>query len=277
MTGEAEHLDNYEGSNNSMDRWGGIPRYLVSMLSESEQNHLESAIYKSNIKLIVDSLKGLNPHPSVSHKLIHIVADEDTLEKTGFEWASVYVEQQTMLQASEKESLAVKMVIKSAGGIPEIAGFRGNLFEPLCHCALMKGGRFEIRNLENNSRGYVEFPSCAGKFAIFNDLAQVSNERDSFYWRPASKCLPSVDAILHPNILLQVTVSVEHPVKADGLLLAMRALRNPKHARLYFVVPEDTFGSFTKQPITGYSRCSAQQKKRLGSVTQFALKLNVLS
>ena len=271
------HVQSKKQFTNSEDRWGGIPRYLVDKTSEAEQSKLQLAIQQSDLHLVIQSFNGLNVLPDVSHKLVHIVADKKTLNKTGTAWASVYVQQQTILQACEKESFAVKTFIKSAGGIPEIAGYRGTIFEALCHSRLMKGGLFTVRDLDKNESETVQFPCLLGKFEIFDDLSEIMKEPNHKYWRPASKSLPAIDALVQPNILHHVTVSGHHEISANGLLGALDVLSEPDHARIYFVLPEGNYKTFTRQPIQGLQGLSEEAKERLKSVRQFALKIDVLS
>ena len=271
------HVQSKKQFTNSEDRWGGIPRYLVDKTSEAEQSKLQLAIQQSDLHLVIQSFNGLNVLPDVSHKLVHIVADKKTLNKTGTAWASVYVQQQTILQACEKESFAVKTFIKSAGGIPEIAGYRGTIFEAWCHSRLMKGGLFTVRDLDKNESETVQFPCLLGKFEIFDDLSEIMKEPNHKYWRPASKSLPAIDALVQPNILHQVTVSSDHEINASGLLGALDVLSEPEETRFYFVLPEDTFKTFTKQRIKGRRGLSEEVQKRLRSVRQFALRIDVLS
>ena len=250
---------------------------MIDKPSEADQSKLKLAIQQSDLDLVIKSFNGLNVLPNVSHKLVHIVADEKTLHQTGTAWASVYVQQQTILQACEKESFAVKTFIKSAGGIPEIAGYRGTIFEAWCHSRLMKGGLFTVRDLDKNESETVQFPCLLGKFEIFDDLSKIMKEPNNKYWRPASKSLPAIDALVQPNILHHVTVSGHHEISANGLLGALDVLSEPDHARIYFVLPEGNYKTFTRQPIQGLQGLSEEAKERLKSVRQFALKIDVLS
>ena len=250
---------------------------MIDKPSEADQSKLKLAIQQSDLDLVIKSFNGLNVLPNVSHKLVHIVADEKTLHKTETAWASVYVQQQTILQACQNDSFAVETFVKSAGGVSEIAGYRATVFEALFHSRLMKGGLFTVRDLETNESETVQFPCLLGKFEIFDDLSEIMKEPNHKYWRPASKSLPAIDALVQPNILHQVTVSSDHEINASGLLGALDVLSEPEETRFYFVLPEDTFKTFTKQRIKGLQGLSEEAKERLKSVRQFALKIDVLS
>ena len=227
--------------------------------------------------MMIQSMQGLVVHPNISHKLLHIHADPKTLRRTKIEWASPWVEQQVILRACERESFPVRSFIKSAGGIPEIANFRGNLYEPVCHNILMRGGRFRARNLSTRKEFWIEIPSRSGNLQLFKNLADISNNNsdDIMYWRPVSKNLAAVYAITQPNILVQITVAGKHKVVANGLLRALEILRDAQHARLYFVVPDDKFPNFQKQAIKGIKKHPEEVRERLKSVKQYALKIGL--
>jgi hypothetical protein len=257
-----------------MDRWGGIPRWTVEKISSNDQSKLMAAVDQCSIQLVLESMRGLAAHPTISHKILHICASEDTLKRTCIQWASPWVEQQVMLRACERESLAVQLFVRSAGGIPEIAGFRGNLLEPICHAKMMKGGMFKIRNLDNGKEETVTFSNTMPNLEYFKDVSDISSS-NGVYFRPVSKCLPAIDALMQPNILLQMTVSQKHPVVAHGLLQALSALTDADNARLYFVVPENEYATFSKQGIKNIKKMSGENKALLRSVQQFALMVEL--
>ena len=253
----------------------GVPRFLVDKISRQEQDDLHSAIDKSSVIIISQTLQSLVVHPSVSHKLLHTIADPKTCERTRIDWASLWVQQQVVLRACVRENPAVRLFIKSARGISEIAGYRGTVFEAFCHSLVMKGGKLRVRDLETNLVSRKDFPCRLGNLEVFKCLAEVARKDDNVYSRPLSKNLAAVDAIVQPNILLQMTVAQRHEVDAYGLLQALDVLKDPKGACLYFVVPPEDFGGYPKQALKNVRKVMPVHLPLLNAVKQCALELKL--
>ena len=248
---------------------------MVDKISPQDQYDLSRAINQSSIQLITSSLQGLGIHPRVSHKLLHIHADPETLQPTSIEWSSAWVEQQVIFRACERERSAVRSFIKSTEGIGEIAAFRGNLFEPFGHAIAMKGGHFTVMDLQTREESSIVLPCRSEKLEIFSSLAEIRPADDASYWRPKSKSLAAIDALVQPNILLQMTLANKHDIVAEGLLQALDVLRDPDSARLYFLVLAENFDSFQKQRLKKIKGLSNADLQRLKAVQQFALKVEL--
>jgi len=106
----------------------------------------------------------------------------------------------------------------------------------------------------------------------------------SDYGRPLSKCFESIDALSPPNILYQMTVSGQHPIKANGFHKVEAILFKMNHGEpwsqddetedpfdLYFVVPPDRFDSFKEQNFVTGNNVAVDQPPQ--NVTQYALKI----
>ena len=122
------------------DRWGGLPRYVLEKINDSEQKRLSSAIARSSVQLVREAVVGCSLLPSVSDLLLHTVVD-DNFEDTRTEWASPWVCERFLEKAlaTEKESLI--SFVRVARG-PELGVLRGLLWEGLCHGRLAQGGTF---------------------------------------------------------------------------------------------------------------------------------------
>jgi hypothetical protein len=77
---------------------------------------------------------------------------------------------------------------------------------------------------------------------------------DNTYFVPIAKNHPSIDSILPPDTVFQMTVSTVHSVNIGGLYVIQNILHpqeeispSIKKINLYFVVPPDIFDSFKKQ------------------------------
>ena len=67
------------------------------------------------------------------------------------------------------------------------------------------------------------------------------------YYQPEIKNFPSIDALVAPNVLLQMTTSLTHPIKMVGLDLLHEKLAKNEEIEFYFVVPAQLFDHYQKQ------------------------------
>src|SRR5438045_9139927 len=74
----------------------------------------------------------------------------------------------------------------------------------------------------------------------------IPKEDTRTIWTPGPN-FPSVDIILTPNSLFQITISPHHPVKQEPLRKILEKLPAKEKISLYFVVPEENFETFTFQ------------------------------
>ena len=69
------------------------------------------------------------------------------------------------------------------------------------------------------------------------------------YYCPYSMTNESIDSVILPNMIFQMTVSEKHTIKYNGLFEDKNILG--RNMQFYFVVPEDKYDSFIyKQVIT---------------------------
>lgn len=250
---------------------------MVDKVSDEDQLALDHAIERSRLEVVLQSLQGLDMHPTISHKILHIHSDENTFQSITIMWASKWVQDQVIMRACEKEALAVKLFIKSSEGIGDIAVFRGNLYEPMCHSIIMRGRTFRLRELgSSNSPKVHTLPRCS-RMCYFQTLDEVLGFDDGVYLKPESRTHGAVDALIQPDILLQVTLSEVHPISGRWFLRAVQALKSSSKARLLFVVPEESFLSFKRQRIVNAKKSpnpiSEADMTILEKVPQFALQI----
>ena len=83
------------------------------------------------------------------------------------------------------------------------------------------------------------------------DAEDISTElRSGVYGWGRNKNLPSVDAVVQPDKLFQMTVSGDHRIDARGLSTAVHAMQaEEREVQLFFVVPADidVFASYPRQ------------------------------
>ncbi|ETI30206.1 hypothetical protein F443_22676, partial [Phytophthora nicotianae P1569] len=117
------------------------------------------------------------------------------------------------------------------------------------------------------------------KAVVFNHSNEIVAAANTSYLQPAVKNYQSVDAIIKPDILFQVTGAHKHPCKQKGLHDVLKLLGNPAAPRLYFVLPPDRFADFK------YQRYLDSKRKRMMTpsyvnvrkIQQFAMEVKLAS
>ena len=93
------------------------------------------------------------------------------------------------------------------------------------------------------------------------DASAIASLAAAQYGEPNKSNFPTIDGVLKPNLLFQMTVSGSHEVNIDGLIAAVTALQlqsTDPPPRLYFVVPPQQFatyqvGAFVTSKVTPLS------------------------
>ncbi|RQM20153.1 hypothetical protein B5M09_013151 [Aphanomyces astaci] len=97
----------------------------------------------------------------------------------------------------------------------------------------------------DEAQGIVNVPPH--ETVMFDNDNEVITAPNGVYLRPKNQHFQSVDAIVKPDILLQVTVAAKHPCKQKGLGNALKLLYHPLAPKLIFVVPPSRFADFKYQ------------------------------
>jgi hypothetical protein len=84
----------------------------------------------------------------------------------------------------------------------------------------------------------------------FHHIEEVKEKPENFFLFPAFRNLAGADALVRPNILFQITVGDIHPINYEGLQTARNVLglKDVDVCKLYFVVPDSVFNTFSLQP-----------------------------
>ncbi|CAJ0751810.1 24068_t:CDS:1, partial [Entrophospora sp. SA101] len=207
-------------------RWGGIPRFILEKaLDSSQQNHLEDAISKSNGRLF-EFVGEIDHADDVSHRIIHIhtnLPDEDGGENEESEeapyiqkfirFASEWVAEKVMDKLERNYSQQLRNFVIASSSENEYSTLRGVIFEQIAHRILQKGGTFNIRPLESDiTSSTIEIPERIK--LVFNDINKIEEGK---YCQPIQKNFTSVDAVVAPDTLFQMTASKIHPINMNGM------------------------------------------------------------
>ncbi|CAG8634815.1 15358_t:CDS:2 [Funneliformis caledonium] len=263
--------------------WGGIPRYVLELTDDDSQAELEHAInnVNNNILYFVGESEG---DICSSHKLAHIYTNDDPEEneepytKIIMRFASEYVAERIVSKIEERYKHELKCFVKSSSSESAFYSLRGALFEEIAHRILQKGGKFKIRPLDFTSKdSYIEIPKLEMCFYSKIDEIEVNK-----YYRPIQKNWESIDAIISPNVLFQMTVGSTHPVKMNGLDKLCEKLGGKlgnNKISFYFVLPKDQYVNFKKQNFHTADKKVARNIKRWinDRVRQYALEIDLSS
>ena len=162
--------------------------------------------------------------------------------------ASTFVQEFVYEQFSKENRHRLISFISGAVGNPLLSSIRGGLFEAHAHLRLCSGETFKTRLLSGPGPGSGNDETSAyfGRLPT-RDVSHVNDISPGYYCRPVAKNFESIDSLIAPNKLFQITVSDKHPIKHNGLEKLKDKLASSGEIRLYFVVPSDRYSSFQRQ------------------------------
>jgi hypothetical protein len=232
------------------EQWGGLPRYVLEKTSYIDQQALSRAINRSSIRLVREAAFWSSPNPRVSDLLLHTAVADDFVT-TRMEWASAWVFEKFFEKALLEGMENLVSLLRVARG-PERGSLRGRLWEGLCHGALARGGNFSVRSLyplKKDKKEKMTIKPCDITH-VYDDLSEVRAFNATAYLRPSGQQQAAIDSIRQPSSLYQITTSTTHDVKPEGLRKAMDVMTGRRGVTLYFVVPEDSYPSFSVKNIS---------------------------
>ena len=259
-------------------RWGGIPRFVLQKTDAANQDLLTEALNSCSLSDLdlTSSMTNLNTASKVSHRLLHLTVEAGYL-KGSVEFASDWVQGELIGRYLQIRQHEVHVFLAASGGEPNVAAFRGALWERYAYVALQRGGSFSCWDLQDPEAGpfEIELQPCSSSVGLW-DVKDISTGLSSgVYGWGRSNNLPAVDAVVQPDKLFQITVSGDHRINARGLADAVRAMQAKEGAvQLFFVVPPDVFSSYTKQTLKRI-RGDLAAEKVARAVKQFVLKVDI--
>uniref|UniRef100_A0A7S0WNW8 Crinkler (CRN) family protein n=1 Tax=Chlamydomonas leiostraca TaxID=1034604 RepID=A0A7S0WNW8_9CHLO len=205
-------------------KWGGRPRYVLEKaLDPVVQASLDFAIYSCpDVMTLVRSLSEHGRVDKASDRLLTIEVGED-YATTRMAFASSYIAEGMSAQPLMNKQEEVQMWLRATEDNTIFGSLRGVLFERLAHRALQEGGEFDFRDLDGPEQGKVTI-TRSPLMPPFRSLGEVSQIPAGVYARLRSRTFAAVDALIKPNMLFQMSVGSEHPVKLAGLNAVMGTL-----------------------------------------------------
>ncbi|KJE97938.1 hypothetical protein CAOG_08004 [Capsaspora owczarzaki ATCC 30864] len=247
-------LEQVQAAEERFHRWGGIARHVLNraMTLETAERYLQQALQGRTVAAIRDAVGQIAGEQDVSHRILHIALtsgpESFLLHHTRLVFASDWVADQFLDRAYEAERENLINFLRASAAFGETAALRGHLLERFAHRLICQGGTFRIRNLSNAQAPESSLTIPQLTYVRFHKLDDVDLHLQNRYFRPSSGNHPAFDAIISPHTFLQMTVSQDHPVKAQRLSEAIQRMPADRVPQLYFVVPADIFETFRPQP-----------------------------
>ncbi|RHZ53526.1 hypothetical protein Glove_441g117 [Diversispora epigaea] len=289
-------------------KWGGIPRFVLEKASDqTQQNLLEEAIARCDEK-IFNYIGESDIRDEVSHKLIHIctnpLIDESEDDESEDDGSDIEIESDEEVEYFNEEPYTLKTIAFASehvgGKVTEKLKtsildrlrtefelslteginnpYLGSCFEQMAHRMLRNGGTFEVRSLEpNDSRR--ELTQDIKKQNEILTFSAIQTIEDGKYYRPDNKNFPSIDAIIAPDTLFQITTAMNHPIKIIGLKRLYNKLAKTGEISFYFVVPAELYDYYQKQKfiVTNNSIARKMPGWIKNRIKQYALKIDLSS
>eukprot|EP01106_Pelomyxa_sp_JSP_P007212 TRINITY_DN218_c0_g1_i5.p1 TRINITY_DN218_c0_g1~~TRINITY_DN218_c0_g1_i5.p1 ORF type:complete len:697 (-),score=68.39 TRINITY_DN218_c0_g1_i5:53-2143(-) len=254
--------------------FGGVARFLFGTEDKVASGlvSLEGAISSSDARNLFDLVTKSVPGTETkkpSHKLLTLDTSED-LGSATYKFASTYVKDKVCQRLFNVQQYDTLLFVRNLSGSSVAGGIRGELFEPIAHQFLLRGGNWKIKQAhiigagereDSRKSTLLNFPKPLESKFQNQDLSDLASLADlgspkCVYYKPEFHELGAVDsfAILRDTNeldLFQITVSIKHPVKRKYLMKVINkaTLLNGGKAfsriRLYFAVPDDVFPEFS--------------------------------
>ncbi|CAI2174198.1 6219_t:CDS:2, partial [Funneliformis geosporum] len=274
-----------------MGMWGPIPRSILENWDDALYNEkeFETLIHEIDLKNCMKSVNeaGMSKN-SASGRLIHIHVGPNFTDKH-YQFASSLVSH-TLINLYEKQlGNDLRDLITCSSNQSPIASYRGNLFEDIAHKELSKGGRFRIRELKKGVNT-TEIKDKEVEKLEYNWFTTMKHVREDCYNRPKSKIFETIDSFSLEKCdrtlaLYQITVSMNHGIKAKGLKVFKRSkwdnsskkfIEWDESFKLYFVVPSENFETFPWQSYRTKTNNSIKNHPQwIKEIPQYALEIRL--
>lgn len=285
-------------------KWGGVARFVLEYANDpTQQDQLDKAIATSKLRSIADTIDALTQAKDVSHKVVHFIP-KDNFRSYTTSFASEYVADKIYAEITERNFNDVRDFLNGSMGLGDFGASRGRVFERYIHFRFERGGTFQTRNLRTGAVENLVIPASVIPKMYLN-VAELQAVAPNVYARPRQSDAKSIDGVMKPNWLFQITVAEKHDCREDGLaevLDAMglttdvlqdthRVFTPPFHfklvfvhprPRLYFVVPKDKFPAFGQQNYSDKNdhvlhAASSMDTQHVWQLEQWVLEVSLTS
>ena len=148
----------------------------------------------------------------VCGKRIYLFPVDDICKSAWVDWASPTISNIALNILVSDDSVRAKSLILSPQGVGEYGSLAGGLLQHFAHETIMEGGMFSVRILNSGAESMVRFPKLR-----LNRFTKVLETKKRVYNVPKSKTFRTVDSLVIPRDLFQITISTSHSINEGGL------------------------------------------------------------
>ena len=237
--------------------FGGIIR--MALLNDGDaERELKNALRKCDLSVISKSLDDtLDLLPESSSVLLHYDVDFNTFQVKEIRFASDEMRERVYKTARRRNISIIKNFIAESASIPKWRAPRSGLFEDLAHSLLQRGNQrgnqysaMKVTNVHTKKRRYggvelLEIPPGVGAAGRLSTIQQIAALGGGQYGQLAKANFSTVDSVLQPNFMFQMTTSESHDVGIQALIDFDGVLHEKKKKMNFvFVVPPEAFQRF---------------------------------
>jgi hypothetical protein len=281
-------------------KWGGIPRYVLERANDvTHQAKLNDAIKGCKGDIFDDIGESCIERSKFSHMIVHInvnlpvkndnkpVENQLQLDENGkipytkitLKFASDYVKEQ--ITDLLEERIRERLLEQTKAGIG--SSLLGISFEYMAHKILRNGGNFDVRPLDKYSDGDNNDPGAIidlpqQNISLYFKKKKVDEIKDGMYYQAWEKNFPSLDSLIAPNKVFQMTIATNHPIKMSGLKTLYSKFGGKSADDLiyyYFVVPEHLYDDYKVQKFVDDDDAQVIPRWISKRVSQYVLKIKL--
>lgn len=242
--------------------FGGAARYVLTQNArtlEAGMEAFEDAFDK--VETIGDvrncfAKKPVNPE-QVVHRLMHYRITTDDCSVAVLVPGSVYIAERLMSSIEKSLDNKREQIMQLLDGVGKASPFWGWLYENHAHDALLRGGTFLLRSLDDNSVSDFMMPPTVGTYKRFKLTTDVADIFKNAYRIMDASSLAAIDSYaLIGDILylFQITKNMDHSLSTEGIIGLLEYLdrldstrKDLSTVRIVFVVPDEMKENFPKQ------------------------------
>jgi hypothetical protein len=204
---------------------GGIARHVFS--PEPTQKliaQLNQEINVCDLHKVGKAGESLEKLKGTSHWVLcyNVTQDFDT---DGMKPVSPYVTARLVQREHVEAHNDLMRFLRDTVDAPRAGTLRGYLFEEYAHKMLQNGGDFIARPLKGKDiRATHTVNFAPSTFKALNNVDSIKLLHHHECGHPSARNFPTVDAVMRPNRLLQMTVRDKHSINVDGLNAVLNGL-----------------------------------------------------
>ena len=284
------------------DKWGGVPRYVLSKFDQDAQQGISSAVTRVSFDALMSRLgeREIESEDAVSHRLMHLKPAGEAADGTfanprdpasytiaRSDLASPYIKEIVYRSMEAQDFSRIEALLTHGPRSPAAAKLYGDVFERAALDVLLKGGSFPRFDLSaRKEMGVLVLrPSDVVVFATSPDLAVSVCARDAAelaaaIFVPKATNYTGVDAILGDGkALVNFTINTAHDLKTahatrpqEGPAALADALGFSDGAEIHFywALPQSRYADMCKKGPPKNLRLPLTRGGHV-SVRQFAL------